>query len=503
MRRSPAQKAALLLAMVVAATVQLTVALVAPFFAVYATETLGATVAEAGLTIAALPISSMFVSPLVPYCFRCCGGRLPVLGFGIVGLAFTTWAFGQCTSLSHFLLCRIGQGAAGAFMSIAKDAILIQNSEDLGTDLGMIEICTAAVYSFGPAIGGFLYQACGLEATFNVIAFLQISNLALLPVVRGPLLQQQRELDEKQEQRRRAGALVQGAKPDPASVAFEHLVAKSGLVQFCGWLNAVIFASFGFYDCMLAPHLRATLDFGALSTGLTFLVPAVVYGLFSFIVGPQVGRRGCRSLLTMGFFVWGLAYITFGPPPALTDAPHPRSWVWLCLIAMNVMYGPGVSSAVIPVVPLIKAVSEQIVARHPEWSSEVATAMDDATAAWFGLTMGLGEGLGPMLGALGMAHLPQTYEMGCDTEPCMSGWSWTSTTSGLVLIAQAVAVWFVVPPDAGKLAKHHQPQPAASASVELSGAGLEVTPLHPQNGDVSRWADCGNTGYNTVCTTDV
>ena len=226
---------------------------------------------------------------------------------------------------------------------------------------------------------------------------------------------------------------------------------------------------------------------------------------------------GCRKLLAIGFVGWGVAYLIFGPSPPVVmmlegvGVKTARVWVWVSLALSSLVYGQGVALTLIPLVPLIKSgatmeagrrgvalegeaelacpcarrpttddrrplrlvpriaisetpprtVSTQPRARVPtrrapgtERGEALSLALDDAIAAVSQSTMACGEAVGPVVGALAIAYLPQVAEPGCVLEGteehlCRSGWAWTSFICGVLLVGLGIATLCVVPPSAG------------------------------------------------------
>ena len=95
-----------------------------------------------------------------------------MLGGALVGGA--TVLFGYSDTLQAFLIARAIAGIGAALVNSSFSSILAASftDEDLSFVLGMFEAINGAAYSFGPAVGGFLYAAGGFQLPFLVIGIL-------------------------------------------------------------------------------------------------------------------------------------------------------------------------------------------------------------------------------------------------------------------------------------------------------------------------------------------
>ena len=83
-----------------------------------------------------------------------------------------------------------------------------------------------------------------------------------------------------------------GAERDAGEKIPYRTLWTSGTVLWSMGCFCLSNASLSFYDAALAVHAKATLDFGALETGLVYLVPSLIYAICSPFAGHVVRTLG-------------------------------------------------------------------------------------------------------------------------------------------------------------------------------------------------------------------
>lgn len=145
------------------------VGMVVPVLPMFVCESLSGTSTHFGLVIGAFALSKMLAN--VPSAVMAdTVGRKPVLATGMGLIAAGTAMVAFADSLSHLLIARFITGAGVAGFTTASTLYLADVSTPLNRATSMAPILAAfsAGTALGPAIGGFMADAIGINACFAV-----------------------------------------------------------------------------------------------------------------------------------------------------------------------------------------------------------------------------------------------------------------------------------------------------------------------------------------------
>lgn len=109
-------------------------------------------------------------------------GRRRVFGFGLAAFGVMSLACGLAPSMEILIVCRLLQGAAGAFLVPGALSIITATfeGEERGRAIGIWAAATSALTVVGPLAGGLLIQALSWRAAFLVNIPLVVLALAAL-----------------------------------------------------------------------------------------------------------------------------------------------------------------------------------------------------------------------------------------------------------------------------------------------------------------------------------
>lgn len=472
-RRSAANRSILCGACVLWAVECTVAAGLMPFFPRVAAKAGGGAV-EVGYVFAVFPLATALASPLVPWCCRGLGSRVRAIYVGLVLTVGGLIGFAYATTIPAWIAWRAAQGVACALVDVPATALLLTHSADVAEDTGILEAVAGVAYMGAPALGGALYQVAGFEATFVVLAALNGFVLLALPRV---LRAATRAEDDR--------AREAGGEAPAAWAALASATVVWSMVSFC-----LSNASLSFYDAALAVHLRATLGFGALATGLVYLVPSAIYAGVSPFAGRVIRRYGARNPLILGCGLWTLASFAYGPLPLAAvlerSVPVQRAFAYASLGLWSV--ASGVAIALVYQTPLPLA--------RNSLGRDVPPALDDALAALQQASSSLGQVFGPVIGGAVVQYGYKWDEPGCALEEagaCRSGFFTASSLFALLFAVVTPCLFAFVTSD----------RPSADAPLAPIGSpwGLPRTPRRsrrPGGGDDSDDEDAASRDTVTV-----
>jgi MFS family permease len=161
--------------------VSLSMSIVGLALPIYAREELGASYTEIGLLGVTYCVLNAGLSvPVGRWMDR--HGRKPLLGIGLLSLAFTFALFALARSVWQVLAIRFIAGAAEAPIWVgAQTAVAdLSRPETRGRAMGAYGISWSAGFTLGPLLGGFLYAAAGASLTFVIGALVALASVIVL-----------------------------------------------------------------------------------------------------------------------------------------------------------------------------------------------------------------------------------------------------------------------------------------------------------------------------------
>jgi len=434
-----------------------------PFFPRVAAKARGGSALAVGCVFAVFPLATAVASPAVPALSKLLRSRCRAIYLGLVLAIVGLAGFARSSTVPAWIGWRSLQGAACALVDVPAMGLLLTHSRDVAEDTGVLEAVAGGSYMVAPFLGGLLYESCGFANVFFVLAAAHAAVLLVAP----RLLADAAAADAADA----AGAPAAPGGPTPPSGR-----AAVGWAAACFGLSN---ASLSFYDAALAPHARATLGFGALETGLVYLVPSAIYASISPFAGGVVRRFGARDPLVAGCAAWALASLVWGPVPLAAAARAPgaaaRAYDYACLGAWSL--GCGVAVALVYQCPL------PLAKRALGGGRPLGAAADDALAAVFQAAGAAGQVAGPLLGGWLVDAGRQWAEPGCDLarrSKCRSGFfSASATFAGLfALLAPCLLAFVASDRPAARATSLEEPllvdaafSPESSTSTATDGGG--------------------------------
>lgn len=303
-----------------------------------------------GLVFAAYPLVHLLVTlPLGVVCDRF--GRKPLLGFGMMVLALSSFSFSLSSSFAQLFLSRSIQGMAAASIWVASLALLtdLTPSSKRGRTLGWVTASMGLGAIAGPPLGGWLAEMGGYSRPFELWALLSFSlGLLSLLVLREP----------------------PHSSPSFGSFPFLERLKNPDAILSCS-VALLIWMGFGFLEPFAPPYLSSRLGLGQGEIGTMFGLAALFLVISRPLFGSASDRFGRRRVIG-----WGLLLCAASFPTVLFVSSPWQATAVFCLLGLVI--GAPLSSAL----PLItEAVPEAGMA-----------------SALFLMAYSVGHVVGPLLG---------------------------------------------------------------------------------------------------------
>jgi MFS family permease len=168
--------------------------------------------------------------------------------------------------------------------------------------MGYVMSGTSVGFMIGPTVGGWLYEAGGIELPFFVVSAMALGCAALFALV-VPSTQ-----------------AVHESRPSIVSVLRVPEVAS------CALLIVVIGTTFAMFEPVLPLFFHSALGFGPARIGLVFGASACASAVMPFVYGPLVPKLGARRMMLTGLVLVAALL------PIITLARDFRSAVLLVVI---------------------------------------------------------------------------------------------------------------------------------------------------------------------------
>lgn len=320
-----------------------------------------------------------------------------MLAFGIVPAALPR---AHTAQLWSFLVLRFVQGfgeaaQSTALLAYATDAFAPRRL--LGTAMGLQETAAGVGFVLGPPIGAVLADAFGFAAPFMLIGTAIAMLVGLFPRALGAAHAAAHGVAHDGAPADAAGKGAHSAAPAPPPAEPPWSALATRPIMIAGAATALVGTAFGTITPTLAPHLTHVL---ALTTttrvGLTYVIPAAIYGAACPLAGIAADRHGYRRVMRLGFLALAFAFVMMGPLPPLAaifalnleeNAGSVRAWLW-AMTAMT-FFGGGAALAFVPTMPAMERGA----------SKAVGAAGSEAVAGLYWTLYFLGEGVGPFFGS--------------------------------------------------------------------------------------------------------
>jgi MFS family permease len=264
-----------------------------PYWALYLTETLGASGAQAGALIAVAGGVGIVGAPLGGLLTDRIGRR-PTLLIALAGAGAGFIAYGALSSLFAVALLSPFWGITSDLESPAVSAAIADTVEpELRTEaFGLRQQANNIAFALGPPLGAvLLLVGLPLRAVFVVAGVAALIGLVL---IWRRFTETRPELTSAEPPRFRA------ALRDRRLIA---LAAGAGI-------SVAIYAVF---DAALGPFLHRDRDVAIATWGLLFTINPIVIGVAQYPVARWAGARSPRAMLALGIVVQGVAMAAIWP----------------------------------------------------------------------------------------------------------------------------------------------------------------------------------------------
>jgi MFS family permease len=263
-----------------------------PFWALYLTETLGATGAQAGALLAIAGGVGVVGAPLGGILTDRIGRRTTLL-IALAGAGAGFIAYGALSSLLAVALLSPFWGITSDLESPAISAAIADEVEpELRAEaFGLRQQANNMAFALGPPIGALLLLGLPLRSVFVFAGVAALVGLALV-WFRFP---ETRPAVTSEEQPRFRVAL--------RDIRLLALAAGAGI-------SVAVYAVF---DGALGPFLHRDRGLAISTWGLLFTINPVVIGLAQYPVARWAGRRSPRAMLSLGILVQGIALLLIWP----------------------------------------------------------------------------------------------------------------------------------------------------------------------------------------------
>ena len=238
---------------------------------------LGASPTMIGFLFASFGVTLLTVSIPMGAVSDRIGRRVPMF-VGLVALAASTVLFAFAESLPWLFAARLVQGAADAVTWVVGFALIadLYGSAERGRVMGIVMAGTNFAFMFGPALGGWLYEAGGMRLPFLAVAALAAFSALTFLWLDLP---------------------AQHAERDVAPIA---TVLRVPAVAACAAAVVAASATLSMLEPVLPLFLSSTFGVGPARIGLLFGIGAVASMLLHPMCGRLADRWGGRRLTMIG-----------------------------------------------------------------------------------------------------------------------------------------------------------------------------------------------------------
>ena len=278
--------------------------IVYPIFAQRLGE-LGAGVDALGLMTMALALGQFLLAPVMG-ALADRFGRRPVVLIALSGLVLANGAFLLAQSATVFIAVRFAEGAITAGLLPAAMAIVadLMPENRRAQWVGIVMGGYGAGFIFGPAIGGFLYDAWGFAAPFLISAGLGLIALLFAAV----------KLPETRPATATRSAAMDRAEPRPRAIAgrgalWTSLPRPLYVTATLLFLDFLVFFGFAFVEPQMVFYLYDGLGFSATQFGLIVGAYGLTVVLGQTTLGRLSDRFGRRPPIALGLLLMATFYL--------------------------------------------------------------------------------------------------------------------------------------------------------------------------------------------------
>ncbi|XP_015784525.1 MFS-type transporter SLC18B1 [Tetranychus urticae] len=296
---------------------------------------------------------------------------LSMILFGFLHYITNTILFGALS----FGLRILGAIGFAVFHTAANIYITKLYPQSIGTVFGLVETFCGFGLSFGPMIGGGLYEWAGFPLPFWVLGTVNLLNIILYYYLIKPISEIVPEFDEHLSD-----------DPDTPKLTYCKLLCNYKALVICA-ATIVISQNQTFLDPTVEPHLYNN-GVKESSVALTFFLMNAAFALLSPIVGLISARINKYTLMSIGLLISGCSLISLGPPIFLPfDVNLQNSCI--SMVFMGIAYS-------LTLIPSFEALIEHAVEVDKFGNLQTFSLV----AALYTAVFSLGEAIGPAFGGI-------------------------------------------------------------------------------------------------------
>jgi len=281
------------------------------------------------LYLAVTAVLQLFVGPISDRY-----GRRPVLLVTIAAFLVFTLGTLVAPTVELFLVCRMGQALVVTGMVLSRAIVRDMVDEaQAASMIGYVTMGMALVPMVGPALGGWLEEAFGWQASFWLMFVCGFGVLALIWA------------DSGETARTRSTSLAAQVRGYPALLRAR---------RFWGYCAVAAFTSGTFFAYLGGMPFVGSIVYGVTPTelGLYFAPTAIGYALGNFISGRFAVRVGVIAMIRAGSLLTLGGLVVQSLMMALTDMPV---WLFFTMFAFlglgNGMVLPSANAGMLSVRP--------------------------------------------------------------------------------------------------------------------------------------------------------
>jgi len=295
-----------------------TLSLIAPFYSKEA-EKHKIPVWTSGLVFGSVYIFQIFLTPLFGKYIHVIGKEIMFL-VGVFVCGLTTVLFGALSfvrtkelylviSLTLRTVTAIGESAMNT--SIYPLAWARCSEKSKITALSVVETMASCGTTFGPFIGGLLFEYAGFHAPFSVCGSLLLicGVLLLITIFKAQTFEEINEL--------------QSISSSPTRNMTFYQLMSSPSFKVASISTVVAGISSQWYQPSLEPYIRTQFGLGVFESSLLFVIDGAVYAVASPITGKliDIGFLGSRMALVMGSLFACFGFLLLAPAPPFDFCP--------------------------------------------------------------------------------------------------------------------------------------------------------------------------------------
>ena len=228
-------------------------------------------------------------------------GRKPIILLSLAAFAAANLGYLLVSSVEAFILVRALQGALSAGLYPAAMAMVgdLFPQEERARWVGVVSASYMAGFIFGPAIGGFMYDAFGFGAPFTISAV--VASLGFVTVV--VLVPETRARHVRDQERRRK---VEATEKESFWASLPRPLTIFGALLLIDFITVFAFA---FIEPEMVFYFYDDLGWTTAQFGIVIGVYALVTAAGQLVAGPISDRFARKPVIIAGILLNATFYI--------------------------------------------------------------------------------------------------------------------------------------------------------------------------------------------------